>query len=55
MHKTLILIIFSFPLFAQELPDEVFLKTPFQTRNNFNEFILVKGEIYQKQIIKINN
>ena len=50
MHKTLILIIFSFPLFAQELPDEVFLKTPFQTRNNFNEFILVKGEIYQKPL-----
>lgn len=50
MHKILILIIFSFPLFAQELPDEVFLKTPYQTRNNFNEFILIKGEIYQKRL-----
>ncbi len=37
-------------LFAFELPDQIFLKTPTQTRNNFNEWILVGRDIYQKPL-----
>jgi len=50
MNKIILLIFISFPLFGQELPDEVFLKTPTQTRNNFNEFILKDGIIWQKPL-----
>jgi len=50
MDKIIFLIFLSFPLFAQDLPNEVFLKTPTQTRNNFNEFFLKDGEIFQKPL-----
>ena len=50
MGKIILLIFLSFPLYGNSLPDEIFLKTPTQTRNNFNEFILIDGEIFQKPI-----
>lgn len=50
MNKLIFLLIFTTPLFAQDLPDEIFLKTPTQTRNNFNEFILQDGVIWQKPL-----
>jgi hypothetical protein len=49
--KTLLILLFLSPsLFADDLPKEIFLKTPTQTRNNFNEFILKDGVIWQKPL-----
>ncbi|RLA63928.1 MAG: hypothetical protein DRQ88_01450 [Epsilonproteobacteria bacterium] len=50
MNKLLILLFLSTSLFAEDLPQEIFLKTPTQTRNNFNEFILKDGVIWQKPL-----
>ncbi len=43
-------VIFYSSLYAFDFPDEVFLKTPTQTRNNFNEWILVDKEIWVKPL-----
>lgn len=51
--KSFILIIsflLTFPSPAVDLPKEIFLKTPTQTRNNFNEWILVDKDIYVKPL-----
>lgn len=43
-------VIFYSSVFAIDLPDQIFLKTPTQTRNNFNEWILIDKEIWVKPL-----